>query len=407
MDARTLGRRGFWLAALGTLAALATGAGSTGSKRFLFVQANGGWDPLCVFAPKFGAPLIQMELGCQPMAIGNFSLVGSDNRPNVEAFFARFHDRILLVNGLSTRSVNHQACMAIANTGTPSGDRSDWATLLAAPAASTFLLPHLGFHASLYAGPHAGIVARGDGLLEQAVDGSVIDIAEGAASSLPAGVAPAIDRHLGERAAARASTAGAISVAYDAAAARSRAIVDARELFRFSPGSEMAVQVENAIKVLANGISRSVTISPAGFWDTHFGNDQQSILFDDLFAGLTATLDRLATTPSPAGGVLADDTVMVVLSEMGRTPAYNDFSGRDHWPFTSAMIIGPGITGGRTIGGYDDGYIGVGVDPATGELDPARNGISAEAFGATLLALGDVDSREFLPGVEPITAVLA
>ncbi len=31
-------------------------AQSAGSdSKFLFVFANGGWDPLCVFAPKFGA----------------------------------------------------------------------------------------------------------------------------------------------------------------------------------------------------------------------------------------------------------------------------------------------------------------------------------------------------------------
>ncbi|NUO51147.1 MAG: DUF1501 domain-containing protein [Polyangiaceae bacterium] len=145
----------------------------------------------------------------------------------------------------------------------------------------------------------------------------------------------------------------------------------------------------------------------ARVWDSHSDNvAQQAPLFNSLFGDLATILDQLAATPGPDGMPLSDTTVMVVLSEMGRTPAFNDYAGRDHWPFTSAMIIGPGITGNRTIGAYTPNYLGVGVDPNTGELDHARTGVSAETFGATLLALGDVDPAQFLPGVEPIAAVL-
>ena len=76
-------------------------------------------------------------------------------------------------------------------------------------------------------------------------------------------------------------------------------------------------------------------------------------------------------------------------------------------PYTSALIIGPGITGGRTIGGYTELYAGIGVDPATGELDNARAGIDAQAFGATLLALGDIDPGEYINKPDVLTGVLA
>ncbi len=32
-----------------------------GAGRFVFVFAQGGWDPLCSFAPKFDSPLIQLS----------------------------------------------------------------------------------------------------------------------------------------------------------------------------------------------------------------------------------------------------------------------------------------------------------------------------------------------------------
>ena len=130
-------------------------------------------------------------------------------------------------------------------------------------------------------------------------------------------------------------------------------------------------------------------------------------LFQDFFASLSRLRERLASTPGPTGVPLAEDTLIVVGSEMGRTPAWNATFGRDHWPFTSMMLVGPGLRGGRVIGGYTARYGGIGVDPATGEPDPARPGIAAADIGATLLALGDVDPGEALPFATPLTGILA
>ena len=107
------------------------------------------------------------------------------------------------------------------------------------------------------------------------------------------------------------------------------------------------------------------------------------------------------------GESLADVTHVVVLSEMGRTPQYNATNGRDHWPYTSALIIGPNVTGNRTIGGFNDLYGGIGVDLASGELDQNAPGIDAKALGSTLLALGDVDPAAYITKPEVIQGVLA
>ena len=46
--------------------------------------------------------------------------------------------------------------------------------------------------------------------------------------------------------------------------------------------------------------------------------------------------------------------VVVVASDFGRT-RYNGDGGKDHWPITSMMMMGAGISGGRVIGQTDRG----------------------------------------------------
>ena len=41
---------------------------STAARKFLFIHAEGGWDPLCVFAPQFDDHTIQMEPDAEPGA---------------------------------------------------------------------------------------------------------------------------------------------------------------------------------------------------------------------------------------------------------------------------------------------------------------------------------------------------
>jgi uncharacterized protein (DUF1501 family) len=102
----------------------------------------------------------------------------------------------------------------------------------------------------------------------------------------------------------------------------------------------------------------------------------------------------------------ADETVIVVLSEMGRTPRLNGNMGKDHWPYTAAMVSGPGVAG-RTVGGYDLYYYGRRVDAASGDLDD-DNGIllTTDVFGATLLELAGLDAAEFMPGIGVVRGAL-
>jgi hypothetical protein len=84
-------------------------------------------------------------------------------------------------------------------------------------------------------------------------------------------------------------------------------------------------------------------------WDTHSNN--YPILKDKL-PRLDRTFDALMADLSARG--LLDETLVVIMSEMGRTPRVNGNGGRDHWTFCySVMLAGAGIRGGTVYGASD------------------------------------------------------
>jgi uncharacterized protein (DUF1501 family) len=78
-------------------------------------------------------------------------------------------------------------------------------------------------------------------------------------------------------------------------------------------------------------------------WDTHRRNFP--ILRENKLPGLDQTYTALMEDLSSRG--LLDETLVVTMSEMGRTPRINGNGGRDHWTFCySVMFAGAGIKGG-------------------------------------------------------------
>jgi hypothetical protein len=106
------------------------------------------------------------------------------------------------------------------------------------------------------------------------------------------------------------------------------------------------------------------------------------------------------------GGSLAEELTIVVLSEMGRFPLLNQVGGKDHWTYTSAMLIGSGIQGGQAVGEYDADCRGGKIDLVTGQPDEQGISLVGAHLGATVLQLADIDPAEHLVGFEPISAIL-
>jgi len=84
-------------------------------------------------------------------------------------------------------------------------------------------------------------------------------------------------------------------------------------------------------------------------WDSHLSSDDvKKHLLPSLDNALASLLDDLSVRG------LLDETLVVCLGEMGRTPQANDRFGRGHWStLFPAVIAGAGIRGGIVYGGSD------------------------------------------------------
>jgi uncharacterized protein (DUF1501 family) len=125
-----------------------------------------------------------------------------------------------------------------------------------------------------------------------------------------------------------------------------------------------------------------------------------------MFLELVPLLDTWRSTPGSQGGSLADEVVLVVMSEMGRTPQLNGGAGKDHWGTTSVLLVGPNLTGNRVIGGYGEYFYGEPIDLGSGELSATGRLAAGGELGATLLTLAGADYREYLPDHLPVEGIL-
>ena len=51
---------------------------------------------------------------------------------------------------------------------------------------------------------------------------------------------------------------------------------------------------------------------------------------------------------------MLDETLVLVMTDFGRTPKINSTGGRDHWPNCfSVLMAGGGVKGGQVVGGSD------------------------------------------------------
>lgn len=87
-------------------------------------------------------------------------------------------------------------------------------------------------------------------------------------------------------------------------------------------------------------------------WDTHF--DHFPRMVDQLCPGLDMGLSGLVLDLEERG--LLDETLVVLISEHGRTPRINNAAGggRDHWSQAySVLLAGGGIARGKVVGATD------------------------------------------------------
>jgi uncharacterized protein (DUF1501 family) len=393
---------------------------SAADRRFLFVYVPGGWDVTRVFAPLFGVRGVAMEADAVPLGVGDLALVDHPARPSVRRFFQTHGSRVAIVDGLQIASISHATCLRLLTTGTPDASAADWPSRIAAAYAAAHTVPCLVAGGPSFAGAygvhvgHAGL----SGQLQGLVTGEILARAEVPQLPLAGAAAADIESFLaGAASRARAGAGGGagrrLAEGYGVSLEKVGRLRDEVAGVSLDRGLGFDGQVDLAARALSEGLSRCASVAhPKAqvnvLWDSHAQNDDvQARMFEDLFAALGRVMDTLAATPGASAATLADETVVVVLSEMGRTPYLNGAGGKDHWPYTSAMLLGPGVRGNVQVGGYDALQQGVDTDLESGAPAAGGTPIGPNMLGATLLALADIDPRDAGLVDPPIGAVLA
>ena len=104
------------------------------------------------------------------------------------------------------------------------------------------------------------------------------------------------------------------------------------------------------VDVYWDGYSAKVPTDLDPYWDTHSNN------FDPAQAREPAVPrpDVRALLDDLSDSGLLDETLVVMMSDFGRTPRVNGTAGRDHWTYCySVVFAGAGIRGGTVCGASD------------------------------------------------------
>jgi uncharacterized protein (DUF1501 family) len=381
-------------------------------RKFLFIFNEGGWDSFCTFTPAFDATAVQMEPEARLGQYGEIPVVEHYERETFSRFMQDFGDRLCVINGIEARSITHQRCLQLMLTGSGGNNVEDWPVLLASHGKQFYPAPH--------------VIFRGPGYSTK-LGQSVVRVGEnGQLSTLlnPQSLLPSLststnidaleDSLLTKRLQRRTRTmlvdeyVGVINQLSTVQQALSSA-----ELMGSTEGCVRDIRRDaaNAFSLFEQDFSRTAMISYKGVcdltWDTHSDHITQVENHRDFFWYLRDIMRDLQGRQTLRGTALIDEVVVVVFSEMGRAPRFNSFGGRDHWTYTTALLMGAGVQGNQSIGALNGYGHGQAVDLVSGGLSSSGHLLLPQHFGATLLALGGVDPVPIL-GAEhpPISAAI-
>ncbi len=364
-------------------------------------NASGGWDTTYLMDPKGTNGINRLYEEGDILTQGNHRL--APTAAHIEAgmsnedFFAKYGDELLVLNGLDYSVNNHSPCKRYMATGKlDSLAYPTFAALAAACKGSEAPLAFLTFGGYSSTGnlvPMArvpyltslGLLARADAVQGVARhpyhDDFVINRIEAALKEQ-------MESRLSEVRLPRVERAQ--SMLY-AAQLNSKALERVTAYVpETSPDKRLAQQADIALASFKAGVCVSANLS-IGQFDSHNNNDpDQMKLIPEFLAGI----DHLVTRAEELS--IRDKLVIVIQSEMGRTPTYNNGAGKDHWSIGSIMFMGQGIAGNRVIGATDEGQFLVPVNPQSLEPDPEQGvRVRPEHIHAALRQFAGIDAHPF------------
>lgn len=378
---------------------------------FVHLHAAGGWDPTYLCDPKtdpryvkytaigtegpFSYADIPVDLtafGLDPAVTGVEPYLMSNR-----TFFQKYRDRVRVINGIDTATNNHDVGTRAAGSGKGTEGYPSFGALAAAAHGGDKALAYIssgGYDATM------GLVAT-----TRLSASGYIKVANPFESNATApGTAP-YHRPTAQSAIRVAQMERTQQLATTEHLPRVKAAVGALERARVEdqslsslviptlvdiPGNQlgdserMLQQMQLALAAFDAGLAVSASIALGGF-DTHADHDRaQSRQMAKLLAGIDYLFEQAALLG------LDGQITLVVTADFGRGPIFNATQGKDHWPVTSALLMGRGVTAGL-VGATDADVKPTRVNPTTLAQDPNGVRITYEHLHHSLRQLAGVD----------------
>ena len=356
-------------------------------KLFVFVQADGGWDPTSFCDPKTnseGEPIINnWAANAEVNQAGNIRYAPFANN---QAFFDKYHQRMLVINGVDAQTNSHTAGIVHNWSGRISEGYPTTTALLAAHNGAGLSMPYLSFGGFSNTAGVAVFTRLNNPDEIRNVARPEMD--RGDRSRRP--FFSQLDwhtllRHRNTRLARLASAPNLMprtarnrelyTAALDPDSTEGlRAFADmipdrdALQPREESNGKRSRLKQQAQLTVLAfkARVAVSADLYLGGF-DTHDEHDQDQ---GWLLGNLTESVDYLWDYAELHG--VADRMVMVIGSDFGRTNKYNADGGKDHWPIGSFIVMEKNRTWtNRVIGETDELHFARKINARTLQRDDA------------------------------------
>lgn len=349
---------GLGVAFAGPLAGRASAADPYTGKLFLFIHASGGWDPTSFCDPKGSqgaddADPMNHYLATDIEAAGNikYAPVGGN-----QAFFQKYYERLLVVNGIDVSTNSHDAGTRVTWCGTLREGKPSFGALLAGVYGPTLPMAYIsngGYDytagvAAITRVPDTGVLAR-IAFPDQINPGSDQPELFHTEATTKRILAAREARHQAKLATQRLPRLREeMNTLYASRLGQN----ELKQLIQYLPEDfeqgQLQRQAQVAIAAYRAGICVAANLTIGGF-DTHGSHDQGHIpRLTEIWEGV----DFILTYAEQQG--IAQQVVVVMGSDFGRSPGYNSGQGKDHWSVTSMMMIGDGIAGNRVIGATDE-----------------------------------------------------
>ncbi len=357
-------------------------------KFLLRLHCDGGWDPTMVFDPKFDSNHVATGPGSSTASASGITYVTAASRPSVSFFFQAHGAKSVVINGLHCSAVDHeQALQQCLGKRFEKQDKQfiDYLTYYAQQTNPTAAAPHLAINLRPSAGSNVAATSYlDDALIAEYLSATSSEIG----STAEAALANFLNLSFGDTIETRPAfglDADKISALYHGY----KREITFREQFtalheRASTAGQdnFVTQARLGLEMMAAGLSQCATVRVGKYreWDTHRDHfSKQNDLFESLFAGL----NQIISAAQQLG--LSDDLIILVTSELGRSPKLNQGGGKDHWPYTSMLAWGGALNGGQVLGSTDAWLRGVPQNPANGETSTPNGEESAGQIGTDIV----------------------